>query len=98
MYTDGLIDPLFSLVIERDVSGAAGYLALGGVPPVNFTQNFTSTPILVTTIEYYPESYDFYTIEIDGAVLDGESISGSGGEVQYIVSLLRHHNYQFNVD
>jgi hypothetical protein len=70
MYTEGLIPPLFSLAILRDVSGPSGYLALGGVPPIDFVQNFTSTPILITTIEGYPKTYDFYTININGAVLN----------------------------
>lgn len=85
---DGLISsPIFSLGILRDVSGDAGYLALGGVPPISFTQNFTSTPILVTTISGYPDAYDFYTINIDEVVLNGKSVSKSGGTgIQYIVS------------
>jgi aspergillopepsin I len=89
MITKDLIaSPLFSLAILRDVSGDAGYLALGGVPPISFTQDFTSTPILVTTISGYPDTYDFYTINIDEVVLNGASVSGSGGSsIQYIVSL-----------
>lgn len=80
-------EPLFSLAILRDVSGDSGYLALGGVPPISFTQDFTSTPILVTSISGYPDAYDFYTINIDEVVLNGESVSGSGGsDIQYIVS------------
>lgn len=79
--------PLFSLAILRDVSGDAGYLALGGVPPISFTQDFTSTPILVTKITGYPDTYDFYTINIDEVVLNGATVSGSGGTgIQYIVS------------
>ncbi|RDW61612.1 aspartic proteinase [Coleophoma crateriformis] len=93
MYEEGLIDPLFSLIIERDVSGPAGYLALGGVPPVNFTQNFTSTPILITSISGYPVTYDFYTIEVDDIVLDGAAVSGSGGTTQYIVDSGTTLNY-----
>ncbi|KAJ8065991.1 hypothetical protein OCU04_005087 [Sclerotinia nivalis] len=46
----GLVDSLFSLAIERSASGPAGYLALGGVPPIDFVQDFTSTPILVISI------------------------------------------------
>lgn len=84
---DLIAAPLFSLAILRDVSGDAGYLALGGVPPVSFTQDFTSTPILVTTISGYPDTYDFYTINIDEVVLNGAAVTGSGGTgIQYIVS------------
>ena len=85
MYEDGLVAPLFSLAIERDVSGPAGYLALGGVPPVNFTQDFTSTPILITTIEGYPQTYDFYSINIDGVYINGKAASSSASEPIYIV-------------
>lgn len=84
---DLIASPLFSLAILRDVSGDAGYLALGGVPPISFTQDFTSTPILITSISGYPDTYDFYTINIDEVVLNGASVSGSGGTgIQYIVS------------
>jgi hypothetical protein len=81
--------PVFSLAILRDVSGDAGYLALGGVPPISFTQDFTSTPILVTSISGYPDTYDFYTINVDEVVLNGKAVSGSGGsDLQYIVCFL----------
>lgn len=88
---DLIAAPLFSLAILRDVSGDAGYLALGGVPPISFTQDFTSTPILVTSISGYPDTYDFYTINIDEVVLNGAAVSGSGGSgIQYIVSFIIH--------
>lgn len=77
MYKDGLILPLFSLAILRDISGPSGYLALGGVSPVNFVQDFNSTPILITNIEGYTKTYDFYTININGVVLDGITVPGS---------------------
>lgn len=87
MITDGLIPSLFSIAILRDLEGPSGYLALGGVPPIDFVQNYTSTPILVTTIAGYPKGYDFYTIEIDTIVLDGADITDSGGDnIRYIVS------------
>lgn len=87
MVNDGLIDSYFSLAILRDVSGDAGYLTLGGLPPVNFTETWTTTDILITNIEGYSNAYDFYTIEIDEVTLNGSSVSGSGGSIQYIVSL-----------
>ena len=83
---DLIPEPVFSLAILRDVSGDAGYLALGGVPPISFTQDFTSTPILITSISGFPDAYDFYTINIDEVVLNGKFVSGSGGSnIQYIV-------------
>lgn len=93
MYKEGLIPPLFSLAILRDISGPSGYLALGGVPPIDFVQDFTSTPILITTIEGYPKTYDFYTINIDDIVLDGIPLPGSGGDIQYS----EHSRFLFSV-
>jgi hypothetical protein len=88
MYKDRLIAPLFSLAILRDVSGPAGYLTLGGLPPIPFVPIFTSTPILITTIDGYPKTYDFYTINIDSLTVNGKSLSSSGGsKIQYIVRL-----------
>ncbi|KUJ18547.1 acid protease [Mollisia scopiformis] len=93
MYTDGLVSPLFSLAILRDISGDSGYLALGGLPPVNISGDFTSTPILITNIEGYLETYDFYTINIDGITIDGRTERGSSGATQYIVDSGTTLNY-----
>jgi len=93
LYKEGLIAPLFSLAIERDLSGPAGYLALGGVPSVDFVPDFTSTPILITEISGYPETYDFYTINLDSVVLDNVSLPLSGGDIQYIVDSGTTLNY-----
>lgn len=95
MYSKGLIaNEYFSLLIERQTSGPSGYLAFGGVPDIAFTQNFTSTPIITTTIEGYPDSYDFYTINIVSMELNGVAISNSGGSaVEYIVDSGTTLNY-----
>jgi len=93
MYTDGLVSPLFSLAILRDLEGPSGYLALGGVPPIDFVQNFTSTPILVTTIEYYPDALDFYTINLEGIVLNGKTLASSDSTKDYIVDSGTTLNY-----
>jgi hypothetical protein len=87
LFADGLVtEDYFSILIERNTSGDSGYLALGGVPDVAFTQNFTSTPIIVTNIEGYPVTYDFYTININSMVLNGKAIAESGGaSIEYIV-------------
>lgn len=45
MIKQGLIEPVFSLVLDRDSGN--GYLALGGLPPVNHTGTFATTPILM---------------------------------------------------
>ncbi|QSZ37538.1 hypothetical protein DSL72_008636 [Monilinia vaccinii-corymbosi] len=91
-YKDGLVRPLFSLAIERDVSGPAGYLALGGLPPVDFVHDFASTPILVTSISGYPKTYDFYTINIEGAYLNGKALPDAATP-QYIVDSGTTLNY-----
>lgn len=47
MIEQRLIEPVFSLALERDSDN--GYLALGGLPPVNHTGPFASTPILMVS-------------------------------------------------
>ncbi|KAK5699300.1 hypothetical protein LTR17_023356 [Elasticomyces elasticus] len=71
-----LIDPVFSLAIERGTDG--GQLALGGLPTVPFDHTFASTPIL----EADPSSasheasnysdYSHYSIVPDGFNLNGQ--------------------------
>ncbi|KAJ5730706.1 uncharacterized protein N7483_005214 [Penicillium malachiteum] len=93
MVNDGLIDSYFSLAISRNVSGDAGYLTLGGLPPITFNETFTTTDILITSIEGYTKTYDFYTIEIDAVTLNGKSLTAAGGSVQYIVDSGTTLNY-----
>lgn len=47
MVKQGLIEPMFSLVLDRDSGN--GYLALGGLPPVNHTGTFATTSILMVS-------------------------------------------------
>lgn len=47
---EGLIEPVFSLALDR--SSDSGYLALGGLPPVNYTGSFASTPIKIVRHTY----------------------------------------------
>jgi len=94
MVTDGLVPDLFSLAILRDISGPSGYLSLGGLPPLTFNGTFTSTPILITHIDHYPVTYDFYTINVDSILLHGKPLPGSGGpSIQYIVDSGTTLNY-----
>jgi len=94
MVSDGLVPDLFSLAIERDISGAAGYLALGGLPPVSIDGPFASTPLLVFTYEGTSYGYLYYTINIDTILLHGKPLPGSGGTgVQYIVDSGTTLNY-----
>lgn len=89
IYTQNLTAPLFSLAILRDISGPSGYLSLGGTPPVDFVDDFTSTPILITTITGYPKTYDFYTIDVESVQLGHESLAGG----KYIVDSGTTLNY-----
>ena len=81
MYTNNLTSSLFSLAINRNTSGASGYLALGGTPPVNFVNHFASADILITNVLGYPKTYDFYMIEV--GTLEVGNMSLDGGK--YIV-------------
>ncbi|KAJ6016079.1 hypothetical protein N7540_010670 [Penicillium herquei] len=94
MYKEGLIDSYFSLAISRNVSGDAGYLTLGGLPPITFNETFTTTDILITSIEGYSKTYDFYSINIDAVTLNGKSLTAAGGsDIQYIVDSGTTLNY-----
>lgn len=84
MVKDNLVSSMFSMTIERNTSGPAGYLALGGLPPLDFVQNFTNTPIILTTIEDYPLAYDFYSIAIDSLTIGGVVDTGAAA-YEYIV-------------
>ncbi|TVY33153.1 putative aspartic-type endopeptidase [Lachnellula subtilissima] len=98
MYKQGLVAPMFSLAIERDLSGPAGYLALGGLPPVDFMEEFTSTPIVITRLantQKYPVEYDFYSINMDAVVLDNVSLpsAANGTAYSYLVDSGTTLNY-----
>ncbi|KAJ4387873.1 hypothetical protein N0V93_008476 [Gnomoniopsis smithogilvyi] len=72
MIADGLIEPVFSLSLERNSSD--GFLALGGLPPGNYTGPMASTPIQM--LEVYDETamstqYSFYTITADAYIYEG---------------------------
>ena len=48
--------------------------------------DFTSTPILITSVTGYPQAYDYYTIEVDSIKLDHETLPGGNGKTwKYIV-------------
>ncbi|TVY50709.1 putative aspartic-type endopeptidase, partial [Lachnellula cervina] len=86
MYKQGLVAPMFSLAIERDLSGPAGYLALGGLPPVDFVEDFASTPIVITHLantQKFPVGYDFYSINLDSVVLDNVSLPSAANGTAY---------------
>lgn len=63
----------FSLAIER---GSGGYLALGGLPPIDYDQNFVSTPIEVTTLGN-SSALSYYSISPDGYKITSANASSS---------------------
>lgn len=87
MYSQGLVDSYFTLLISRNMSGDAGYLTLGGLPPVKFNESWTSTDISITNVKQSVKGLDFYTINIDDVTVGGRKIKKAGGKhIQYIVS------------
>lgn len=77
MWKSGKIPPVFSLALDRSTSGTAGYLALGGLPPILYVPNFVSTPLLITTITGLPRTFNYYTIVIDSTVVDCACVGGT---------------------
>lgn len=71
MFKTGLVAPLFSIAIERQLSGPGGYLTLGGIPPINYIPEFTSTPILISHFNHQPADFGYYYIGIDGLRVNG---------------------------
>lgn len=69
MYQAGQVAPLFSIALNRGTThGPGGYLALGGTPPVTFSDNFVSTPIQITTDTNFP-GLSFYAIIPEAVVI-----------------------------
>ena len=91
MYKEGLVDPYFSMAISRDTSGDGGYLTLGGLPPIDFNETWTSTDIYVTDIEGYVKHLDFYTLHVDDITVGDKVIKKAGGKNTYIVRHLHSH-------
>lgn len=103
MSDQGLTAPLFSIAILRNESGPAGFLSLGGTPPIKFTNEFTSTPILLTTVNAGAKTHDFYTIKVDTIKVNGKSLKGgyyivdSGTSLNYLPNhLAKAVNDAFN--
>ncbi|KAH6621670.1 aspartic peptidase domain-containing protein [Chaetomium sp. MPI-SDFR-AT-0129] len=65
----GLVDPLFSIAIDRNAS--SGVLALGGIPPVTGLDKSRTAVLdmIITSVISLPETayeYSFYTVIPDG--------------------------------
>lgn len=72
------IDPVFSVVLERGDNGGSGQLALGGLPTIDFDQDFTTVPSEKFPLSNIPAAqteYSYYTTTPDGIVINGESKS-----------------------
>ncbi|KAL8665996.1 MAG: hypothetical protein Q9202_001733 [Teloschistes flavicans] len=70
MYQQGQIAPVFSLAIARG-EGSGGFLALGGLPPVQHDQYFASTPMLKSlqrpgNTKAAQSQLQYYTITVEG--------------------------------
>lgn len=75
----GLIDPLFSVVLER--GNGQSQVALGGLPTISYDQDFTTVPLQI--VEFSPKlpigatKYTYYTIDVGGFVVDGTDIGST---------------------
>ncbi|CRG87548.1 hypothetical protein PISL3812_04566 [Talaromyces islandicus] len=67
----GQIDPVFSLALQR--GDDAGYLAFGGLPPVDVEHDFASTKIVGVPFGKKREDRPFYAIENFGVELNGKT-------------------------
>jgi hypothetical protein len=81
MYKQSLSSPMFSLALQRGTS--AGYIAFGGLPPVNFDKSsFSNASIQMTSISNIRKGgkasgYAFYTITPDAMVYQGAPSSNT---------------------
>ncbi|KAF2395913.1 acid protease [Trichodelitschia bisporula] len=81
MYTQNVTSPMFSLALQRGAN--AGYLALGGLPPVTVSGSWARAPILQSVVRRTGMAeYAFYTLVPDALVYGGRSHANSA---QYIV-------------
>lgn len=71
----GQIDPVFSLALQR--GDDAGYLAFGGLPPVDFEHKFASTKIVGVKFGTNGKERSFYAVENSGFELNGKSHNSS---------------------
>lgn len=86
MAQQGVIDPFFSIALARtpqnSSSGFGGYLSLGGLPPVNYSSNFSTVPVEVT--ETLPSNFtsgerviSYWTLTVSGVVYGPGNAVGS---------------------
>ncbi|KAK5171269.1 uncharacterized protein LTR77_004413 [Saxophila tyrrhenica] len=74
MMKDKIVPPMFSLALERPVSNSStadqGYIAFGGLPPVQADGPFTCSPILLDP-DFSNKSLTEYTIIVDDFTFPG---------------------------
>jgi hypothetical protein len=69
MALQNLSSPQFSLALKRQ-TGDGGYIAFGGLPPVNFSTPFVSTPL---EAQKGKTNMTFYIVTPDALVFDGSN-------------------------
>jgi Eukaryotic aspartyl protease len=67
------IDPLFSVALQRGDAG--GYIAFGGLPPVNFEEDFVTTQMLSIPFGTKGARRPFYSIQAPSYTLNGKTYS-----------------------
>jgi hypothetical protein len=76
MYNEShLIEPVFSLALQRGNNG--GYLAFGGLPPVNFTNDFVTTDLVGLPTTNSTIKNVFYPVMPQGYTLNGVEYSSN---------------------
>lgn len=73
----GLVDSMFSFALERYGSDQEGQLSLGGLPDVETTGYFASTPIQImelTSRAIQSSNFSYYTIVPEGFGIDDQQI------------------------
>lgn len=90
MANDGLIDPYFSITLERTpfdaVTGPGGYITLGGLPPVPHSDDFATVPVVTIPL---PEQYwidgklqrTWWAANVDGIKYGSASAGMSSGNM-----------------
>jgi len=55
MYKQGLVSPVFSVAMDK--RNQSGYLAFGGLPPVDISADFASTPLRMVSVLFFSHPY-----------------------------------------
>ncbi|USW47283.1 Putative aspartic peptidase A1 family, aspartic peptidase, active [Septoria linicola] len=87
MYEQQNVPAIFSIAIDRNTS-TGGVLALGGIPDIQHSPTFVTTPIQGVRVNATSgrQVYEFYTIDIDGYAMS-EDRSTRFNSYEYIDSM-----------